>query len=377
MRRVLIVAFEGAQTLDVTGPAESVASGVARARAAVVPDRLRVDPGGGEQRARPDDCGFEMRTLNLLAHRSGSAHRHGDRRGGGEGRDRRCARRRAPRSPGSRAHEPVRVRRIGLGLLGRVHPGVGRAPRRQARGDPLDGVRPARAFVPPCHRRPERDLRRRRQPLDVGRRHHRHRHGAGDARAGSRARARGSRGGAAGAVRAAPRLSVAVQRRAGGAVRRLRPAGPGDHLGAAPPGRGRRRDAGASRGSVGAHAAPPLPRVAGHHASEAGRQKLRVQARAHASSSALPAKRAGGAVRVRQRRMHAARSSASWSTWARASTARCTRRGRQRRRAPAAFPRRRRRGRSGFPDGHAHAHGAASGEGASRGYRAACCSTAR
>ena len=74
-----------------------------------------------------------------------------------------------------------------LGLLGRVRARRRRAPGRTPRRHPLVRLRGAGQAAPGRHRRSERHLRHRRAHLDLGRRDHRDRHGAGDGRGRSRA----------------------------------------------------------------------------------------------------------------------------------------------------------------------------------------------
>ncbi len=256
MRRVLIIAFDGAQTLDVTGPAEVFAA-VSRVLGRQTYEIVFASMGGGHARELVGLADGHARSRA----RAPAPRRHRDRR------RRRGGSQSATRSPmGARRLATARDRpraAHGLGLLGRVHPGRGRPPRRQARGDALD--RAAIGSRGSSRASPSTPTRSSSSTATSGRR-------PGVTTGIDMALAMVEQDhGRALADRVAARLVLYVRRpgfqsqfsdaqvaQTGGSD----PLGPGDRLGAPPPGRRRRRDARPARGAVGAHAAPALPRDA-------------------------------------------------------------------------------------------------------------------
>ena len=203
-RRVVIVAFQDVQALDVTGPDR----GVLAWRTARSSSRLRDRPAG----AGPSDSGSQV-------------HPRRTARGAAAARSTRSSSPAAAAFANAARDERLmswlRLRRAALtarhlGLHGSVPARARRAARRPPRDHPLGRVRRAGPRLPGDRGRPRPDLRPRRQRLHVGRRDRRDRSRARARRGGPRA-ARGARGGAQpGAVRAPPRRPGAVQRHAGG-----------------------------------------------------------------------------------------------------------------------------------------------------------------
>ena len=202
MRRVVIVAFDDAQSLDISGPAEafSIATRFFKGDYAIE----LVTPDG-----QPARC---TSGLSLNADRSIDAVRGAIDTlviAGGVG-DRRRGRRRARDRMGPRCRDARAPRRVGLHR--RVRARRGGAARRPPRDHALGRLRQARRALPADRGRVRPDLRARRQRLDLGRRHRRDGPRARPDRRGPRPRGRAEDRPRAGAVRPAPRRAVAVQR---------------------------------------------------------------------------------------------------------------------------------------------------------------------
>ena len=213
--KIVIVAFDGAQSLDVTGPAEVFAHAArepgGRPYQVVVAAR-----GGGQVRT---SSGL-MLAVAALGAPPVRARRHRPRRRRKRGRPAGGRRRRAPAGVGGSAGRANAPHRLGLQRRVRARRG-GRAGRTHRRHALVGRRSPARVPAGAAGRR-RRNLRARRAGLDVRGNHDRHRHVAGHRRRGLRPSRRRPRERAAGAARAPPWISVAVLRRAGcpGAPRR-------------------------------------------------------------------------------------------------------------------------------------------------------------
>ena len=214
IRRVLVLAVDGAESLDVLGPVE-IFEYAEREVPGRVPDR-RGRPG----HRRPDHDGQRPAARRRAAART---RRRGTTRSSSP-----AARARAARSGTRRSSTGSRARRAARGARRRSAPGSYLL----AAAGLLDGRRatthweycdgPGRA-LPRGRARPGPGVRPRRRRLDLGRRHRRH---GPRARAGRRRSRRGGRAdgrAAAGRVPQAPRRPVAVQRRAVGPAGRRGP----------------------------------------------------------------------------------------------------------------------------------------------------------
>ncbi len=167
--RIFILAYEGCQLLDVTGPA--AVFGAANEPGAAFYDLGIVSPDGG---AVTSNAGVAIQSRKIGGQPDTLLVA-----GGSRGLKAAMARddlRRWLRAGGAQGQA------LRLGVHRRVRAGGGGAAGRQARGDALGKLRAPGAGLPGARGRRRFALRRRRQDLDVGRRHDRHRHGAGAGR---------------------------------------------------------------------------------------------------------------------------------------------------------------------------------------------------
>ncbi len=165
-RRVVVLAFDGVQSLDVTGPVEvfDVA-----ARHGITPS-YRVEVVGPDRRAghhHQRDLDQPGPGARRRSRPGRHVHRGRGRRRPRADRRRRARRRRAPGRP------PRPARR--LGLQRRVPPRGGGPAGRPPGHDALGPLPPARPRVPERHRGSRPDLRARRRRLHVRRSHRGHR----------------------------------------------------------------------------------------------------------------------------------------------------------------------------------------------------------
>ena len=254
MARVIVVVFEGVQTLDVTGPAEVFATAREGGRSRYEIAYAAI--GGGQRRT---SSRLQMTTRDLARIRP----RASDIvvvPGGEQPAIEDALRDEALLGWLRRAARKVqRMTSVCSGAFVLAAAGI------------LDGKRAtthwraceqlARAFPQRTGRR-ERDLPQRGTGLDVSRRDHGDRYGARDRRAGSGKRRSRSAGGRAGAVRPPAGLPDAVQRSAGRADPRLGETRRDTELGAHAPDGDSTLRSGQARRALSAHAPPALPGAA-------------------------------------------------------------------------------------------------------------------
>ncbi len=229
-RRVVIVVFEGLQSLDLTGPLE-VFDGAGRHPAARVHGGYAITVAAAGPGPLRTSSGLTI-TPDTTARGGPWADRHARGRRRRRGLHRHRAARARRRGPAPRPVGPPRH----LGVQRRVPARRSRPARRAAGHHPLGPLRGVRGALPRRHRGARPHLRARRQRRHLRRRHRGDGPGARAGRGRPRARRGADHRPHAGAVPAAPGQPVAVQRAAQCPARRPRRDPRPPALGPRPPG---------------------------------------------------------------------------------------------------------------------------------------------